>query len=461
MLKAFLKYLHNHLRVEEQDAVLLAVSGGLDSTVMAHLFYEARLRFAMAHCNFQLRGEASNEDEDFVRQMAARMGVTFFTTNFETKKFAEANKISVQEAARELRYQWLNEIAEKNHYTWIATAHHQDDSVETLLLNLIKGCGLRGLHGILPKQRKVIRPLMFTDRKSIENWAKEMNLQWREDASNATDAYDRNKIRHHLIPEIEKINPAFRKTAMTSIRNFSETQQIFDHYVAHFRDEAFIVHNGRLCLKKSAFKFGEANRTLLYELLAPFGFNNQQVEQILLGFDAKPGGMFYSPSHHLLNDRELLIITPAMKDEAIGEIVVAEGTPVLNLPGGTLLFELQDELPTDFPKDNNIAYFDADKLRFPLLLRRWQKGDKFQPLGMGGKTKKVQDFFSDLKISRLDKEQVWILESQGTICWIVGLRTDERFKIDGTTKTCWKLQWLAGSFAQQHRPEFLFHTRKS
>lgn len=461
MIAEFKQHLFKNLQIGKNDPVLLAVSGGLDSTVMAWLFHEAGLRFAMAHCNFQLRGRDSNDDEAFVKKLAEKLGVEFHTTRFATTDFAEAKKISVQEAARELRYQWLQAVATDKHYRWIATAHHQDDSIETMLFNLIKGCGIRGLHGILPKQKNIIRPLMFTRREALEKWAKEKGLQWREDVSNASDKYDRNKIRHHVIPEMEKINPSFRSTALASIRRFTEAQEIVEHFVAEFRDRAFEMVNGKLGLKKAAFAYGNANRTLLYELLAPYGFNNHQTDQMLSRFDAPPGGIFYSPTHKVLNDRDYLVILSNNDPREPTVIEIAEGDEEVKVPGGRLVLQKTEEVPGTFNSDANTAWFDAGKLKFPLILRRWKAGDRFQPLGMGGKSKKVQDLLSDSKLSRFDKEQVWILESQGNICWIVGLRTDERFKIEDCTSSCLKIRWIPDSFVHQHHPANQFHLRKS
>lgn len=461
MLSDFTEYLFDVLQINKTDPILLAVSGGLDSTAMAHLFHEAGLNYGIAHCNFQLRGKDSDEDENFVRQLASRLNVPFFSTRFDTTAFSEENKISVQEAARNLRYRWLHETAEGNGFCWIATAHHQDDSVETMLFNLIKGCGIRGLHGILPKQNKVIRPLMFTGREALEAWVKSKGISWREDASNAIAKYDRNKIRLNVIPEIEKINPSFKKTALASIQRFAEAQEIIDVFVARLKDEAFEMKDGRLCLRKSAFTFGNANRTLLYELLAPYGFNNQQTEQMLSRFDAPPGGIFYSPTYQVLNDRSYLILLPNKTRQKEEEYEIGEGMRQLEVPEGVFHFEKSNEVPTEFSKDPNVAWFDARKLQFPLRLRRWKAGDRFQPLGMGGRSKKVQDLLSDSKLSRFDKERVWILESQGRICWVVGHRTDERFKIDESTKSSLRISWLPGSFAERHQPSNHFHKRKS
>ncbi len=461
MVTDLTEFLFNKLQVEKNDSVLLAVSGGLDSTVMSHLFHEAGLNFGIAHCNFQLRGKDSDADEAFVRALAKNLDAPIFATRFDTVHFAEGNKISIQEAARELRYRWLREVAESKDYQWIATAHHQDDAVETMLFNLIKGCGVRGLHGILPKQNKIIRPLMFTGREALEYWAKSRGIHWREDVSNAADKYDRNKIRLHVVPEMEKINPSFKKTALRSIRRFTEAQEIIDLFVSRFRDEAFEIVDGKLCIKKSSFTFGNANKTILYELLAPYGFNNHQTRQLLSRFDATPGGIFYSPTHRVLNDREHLILLPNDRNGYRQAFEIREGTKHLDVPGGSFIFEKFHLVPQEFGTDPNQAWFDADKLKFPLILRRWKEGDRFQPFGMGGKSKKVQDFFSDQKLSRFDKEQVWILESQGEICWIVGRRTDERYKIDESTKSCWKISWIRGSFAERHQPSNHFHKRKS
>ncbi|MEZ4962451.1 MAG: tRNA lysidine(34) synthetase TilS [Saprospiraceae bacterium] len=417
------------------DKVLLATSGGVDSMVMCHLFRRAGLPFAVAHCNFQLRAAASDQDEQFVRQMAVSLGVPFFCQRFDTVAFSNLGKISIQEAARKLRYEWLEKTRQDAGCAYIATAHHLDDSIETVLFNFSKGCGIRGLHGILPKQGNLIRPLLFATKKELLAFAQGEEIGFREDASNLTDKYSRNLIRHHAVPVFEKINPSFQRSAEKTIARLLEVESLYDFVLDKIREDVLEPNGPDWKIHLAKLAHYPALPTVLYELLHPFGFNSDQAVQILQSIDNQPGKMFFSPDWQLLVDRFLLILSKGEKHGGVIRIPSIQAGSIA-LADGLLQVELVDGPPSGFSKKNNEAWLDYGKITFPLTLRHWQPGDSFCPLGMGGKHQKLQDFFSNNKLDRFEKERIWLLESGGEICWVVGHRLDERFKVAQKTEKC-------------------------
>jgi tRNA(Ile)-lysidine synthase len=421
-----------------EERILLAVSGGLDSVVLCHLMKRARLNFGIAHCNFQLRGGESVGDAQFVEQLAKDMGIEYFCNNFDTPSYAADHNISIQMAARDLRYAWLEDLRQQNGYAFIATAHHRNDSVETVIYNFAKGCGIRGLHGILPKQGKVIRPLLFATREDIEAFQKEHQLQYREDASNASDKYQRNFIRHQIIPRLKEINPNLEQSAGETINRIRETEWIFKEAVQNYRSN-LVQQAGdtwRIAYKKLP---PEAATTLLYELLLPFGFHGDQVNMILENVQ-QPGVYFYSPSHQLLVDRDVLIIREPAEQEPREWRISAEDQTLVPGQSVNINCKIIEKVPLAFPKNKNVALLDFNKLSFPLTLRNWQAGDYFQPFGMNGQHKKIKDYLTGEKLNRFEKDQTLVVESAGQICWVVGHRIDERFKVDENTQRCWQME---------------------
>ncbi len=435
MVKPFLHYLASQSLLAAGAKTLVATSGGVDSTVLCHLMGRAGLPFAMAHCNFQLRGAEADKDEAFVKKLAKALRVECFTTRFDTQVFAEQNKMSIQQAARELRYDWLEEIRQQAGCQQIATAHHLDDSIETLLYNFAKGCGLRGLHGILPKHGLVIRPLLFATKKGILDFAAAEEIEYREDASNLTDKYNRNLLRHHVVPVFEKINPAFQHTAGENIERLLEAEQLYDFALQKIMADVVEKRPDEWRIDLQKLRSYPAPATVLYEVLKPCGFNNDQVKNILQSADNQPGSIFSTPPARLLVDRFLLILTWGGGEGGAIEINGISDHSIQLGDGSTLGLTIGPP-PTDFPPgDANTAWLDADLVSFPLTLRHWQPGDWFCPLGMGGKRQKLQDFFSNNKVSRFEKEKTWLLECRGDIAWVVGRRVDERYKVTAQTKT--------------------------
>ncbi|MCU0346471.1 MAG: tRNA lysidine(34) synthetase TilS [Saprospiraceae bacterium] len=421
--------------------VLVATSGGVDSVVLCHLFKQAGIAFAVAHCNFLLRGVASDLDEDFVKTLAQQLQVPFYSTRFDTQIFAEQNKISIQAAARELRYAWLEKIRQSAGYQLIATAHHLDDSIETLLYNFTKGSGLRGLLGIPPKNGHVIRPMLFATKRQVLDFALAQKIAFREDASNLTDKYSRNLIRHHAVPVFEKINPKFQHTAAENIERLNEAALLYDFALEKIKAETVLKMPNEWRIDLQKLRSYPALSTVLFEILKPFGFNNDQIANILQSTDNQPGSIFHTPQARLLVDRLFLILSFG-ENIGGGKKLLLEGDSTIALPdGATLKLSAASIPPSNWDNGKNTTWLDADQLQFPLVLRHWQPGDWFCPLGMAGKRQKLQDFFSNNKISRFEKDKIWLLESAGNIAWVVAWRLDERFKVGEKTKS-----WIQATF---------------
>ncbi|MFT5167891.1 MAG: tRNA(Ile)-lysidine synthase [Saprospiraceae bacterium] len=432
MIEYFKKYIADQNLLSRGDKILLAVSGGKDSVCMSHLFALAGFSFDLAHCNFKLRGEAADGDATFVQNLAQELGVECHIQSFETETFANTEKISIQMAARDLRYEWLEKIRSGNGYQYIATAHHLNDSIETVIYNFAKGCGIRGLHGILPKNGKIIRPLLFAEGAAIEAYIQSNSLVYREDASNASDKYSRNFIRHQIVPKLKELNPSFEKSAEETIQRIREIEFLFKQSIQQYRDLVLKEKGQEIYIDYHKIPKAAAP-TILYELLKPMGFHGDQIKMMLRP-DHQSGVSFYTLSHVLLIDRDRYIIRKNEIPKFV-ERDIPLGEEAVRLNDRTLSFSVLDSVPDPIPKAPSLAVLDFDKLTFPLQLRPWKAGDIFQPFGMQGKHQKVQDFLTNKKLSRFEKEVVHILESDGEICWVVGMRVDERFRIgEGTDR---------------------------
>jgi tRNA(Ile)-lysidine synthase len=427
----FIQFLTQNCHCLADDYYLLAISGGIDSMVMLDLYRQHGLKAAIAHCNFQLRGPESDEDENFVRQTALKYKVPFYSERFNTLQYSTDKGISIQMAARELRYEWFNELARDKKIGVIATAHHKDDSVETFLINLSRGTGISGLTGIKPRFGNLVRPLLFASREEIRNFAISRNIVWREDSSNSSVRYIRNKIRHQLLPKWTSILPGLPDAILKTASHIQETKIIIDRIVSQFITEATRTQGVRMEIEIAKIKLLPSSGIILYEVLQPFGYNYSTVERLLETLDGQPGKRFLSRSHEMIVDRSHIIIQP----------LFARVEPEIEIPANTLAIQYplnlsfqviaQDGLFA-IPPDNTIANFDLDSIHFPLLIRKWKKGDYFYPLGMKGR-KKLSDFFIDSKIPIPDKKRFWVMESGGNIAWIIGLRIDDRFKIVAST----------------------------
>lgn len=439
MLKEFDTYIKKEKLFSKTDKILLTVSGGIDSIVLCELFHQAGLKFGIAHCNFQLRGEESDTDELFVEELAEKFGAQFHSVSFDTSAFAKKNKLSIQVSARQLRYQWFEEIRAQFDYKFIATAHHQDDSIETFFINLIRGTGISGLHGILPKQNNIIRPLLFTGKDQIEVFAKKNKLEHREDSSNASDKYVRNKIRHKLIPLLKELNPNIHTTIANEIQRLSDTEKVYNKEIENKRSKIITEDSNGIRISIKELKKLNPIEPYLFEFLYPLGFNSATVDEIIESLNGQSGKHFFSSTHRLIKDRDFLFIDTSIKTQVSGQkkeshhsikknqksLVTDELNLNLKSIGKTANYKLQTT--------NTSANIDFDKLDFPLEVRKWKKGDTFFPLGMKGK-KKLSDFFIDKKISISEKENTWLLTSKNQIVWVIGLRLDDRFKVTDKTK---------------------------
>jgi len=437
MLKSLTTYIQKEKLFSSSEKILLTVSGGMDSALMCELFHKAKLKFGIAHCNFQLRRKESDEDALFVEALAEKHNVPFHSIKFKTTAFAKKNKLSIQVAARELRYQWFEEIRNQYNYNYIATAHHLDDSIETFFINLIRGTGIAGLHGILPKQGNIIRPLLFTTKKEIEAYTKKHKLNYREDSSNASDKYVRNKIRHHILPVLKELNTSFESSINKSIQHLREVELIYKNDVESKRIKIVKQESNNFFISIPALKKLKPFPTYLYEFLKPFNFNASTVEEISTALDGESGKQFFSTTHRLIKDRKLLIVESlelGIKSKNGSKFQIKKNQK--NFNGNRLELHFNSEPRTinyKLKTQNSLAVLDFDTLNFPLEIRKWQIGDTFYPLGMKGK-KKLSDFFIDKKLSIAQKENTWLLTSAGNIAWVIGQRIDDRFKITDKTR---------------------------
>jgi len=419
----------------EQKRLLLAVSGGLDSMVLLHLFKRLNYEISIAHCNFQLRGLESFEDQNFIQDYAKANGIPIFVTQFDTTAFAKDYKLSTQVAARELRYNWFYELLEKNKFDYILTAHHADDNLETFLINLTRGTGLEGLTGIPKQNDKIVRPLLSFSREEIENYAKTNTIKWREDSSNASDKYLRNKIRHNLIPILKDLNQNFLSSFQNTQNYLQEAQtMVEDASIMVYQQVAKEEENDSIHFDLKKLMQLPNYKSYLYHWLREYGFTAW--DDIYDLAESQSGKQVFSSDFRLLKDRDSLILSPINLVNEKEEYFIDENQKEVKIP-----LNLSLSKASDISIGSNTTIFvDEDKLQFPLILRRWDEGDVFQPFGMKGKSKKVSKLFKDEKLSLIEKENAWILCSDNQIVWVVGIRQDERFRITHTTKNLLKIQ---------------------
>ncbi len=410
--------------------ILVAVSGGLDSTVLLDLLLKSKCDVAVAHANFQLRGEASMGDEAWVSQLAIRQKIPYYVHRFETNNYATKNGVSTQMAARELRYAWFKELMEQEGYEFLATGHHLNDNLETFLLNFVRGSGLGGLKGIPIKNGRIIRPLLTFSRKEIEEYAVFNQLTWCEDASNERDDYNRNFVRHQVVPKLKVLNPSLEETFKRNDERLGAADELMHLALDHLRQTHVLQQGIQLKILKSLFDLFINPAAVLLELIKEYGFNLDQCREVVLAATGQPGKQFLSPTHHLVVDREHVIVIA--HQSAWGEIQIKAGQQRAEL--GPWFLEMKNHGMAEVLLDKYQAILAKDKLRFPLLWRKWKPGDFFFPLGMEHK-KKISDFLVDTKVSLADKESVTVLESGGEIAWVVGHRIDNRFRILETSQS--------------------------
>lgn len=434
MLLPFQTHLQSQFPKVKEGKILVAVSGGIDSVVLTHLCHKINLNFSLAHCNFNLRKEESDGDELFITELADALEVEIFVESFETEAYAREKKISVQMAARELRYQWFENLRETLQFDYIFTAHHANDNLETVLINFVRGTGLEGLTGIPAKNGKIIRPLLPFSRNEIEEYARNSHLKWREDSSNASTKYLRNKMRHEVIPRLEEINPQLLESFANTQKYLQQSAMLVEDYISAIFPRIAKQEDYGYSFKVKMLKTIPNLRAVLYELFRAFGFTEWDDVYDLL--EAQPGKMVYSKTHRLIKDREELLLTtiPSVSQKEFG---ISEEEEVVMLPMGTFHIEEVEALSE---ASENVIFVDKDKLQFPLSVRKWKKGDYFYPFGMQGK-KKLSKFFKDEKLSLPQKEGSWLLCSQNDIVWVVNRRPDARFAIGKDTRSILRITY--------------------
>jgi tRNA(Ile)-lysidine synthase len=432
MINEFKKFISENNLIRSGDKILLTVSGGIDSMVMAHLFHKLNYKTGIAHCNFSLRGRESDKDEEMVCQFAYKNSIPYYSTRFETKAYAKNNRLSVQMAARYLRYKWFEEIRSNNGYDSIAVAHNLNDNIETLLINLARGTGLTGMAGMKPVSNRIIRPLLFATRQDIIAYCDQNKIGFREDKSNADTKYTRNKIRHLVIPVLKEINPSIEITLNETAERFSGFNEIVSEYISRLREsiseekEQFITYN------ISQLRTYLHNKALLFELFRPYGITNSLLIVLKKVIEGKTGGQIITDTHRIIKNRmEILVSDEEIADESFYPIMDVPDFCIF--PGISSARRVRIKESFEIPSDPHIACIDSEKASFPMIIRKWKAGDYFYPLGMKQK-KKLSDYFIDNKYSRFEKENIFILESGGKIVWIIGDRIDDRYRITSTTK---------------------------
>ena len=447
MLKEFKNFVEKHNLIEKGDKILLALSGGVDSMVLAKLLLavsrqlSANSQLFFAHCNFHLRGEDSNRDERFVTEFAKDNGIELFVKHFDTEIYAKENSLSIEMAARELRYSWFKELKDINNFTKVALAHHGDDQIETFFINFLRGSGIKGLKGMKPQNDFYIRPLLFSNRNQIEAFAKENNIQWVEDYTNNETIYLRNKIRHHIIPLFDEIKDNARQRLNFSINCLSSENDLYRSLIDEKISSIEFVKDDYRYIENRHFLQNENGRQLLFEWVRRFGFNYEQSESMFEAMTLGKSGVIFYPSsienRQQTTDNRLIVSVQKYRIEIFKNNYQEEYFQILKLSDSQILrFScfVKDENFELIKDPSSGAQFDIDKIKFPLKLRHWRQGDKFKPLGMKG-SKLLSDFFNDLGFSAYQKQNVWIMEdASGLIMWIIGYRISDKVKILDSTK---------------------------
>ena len=438
MLQKFKQHLHQNFPFLEDSKLLIAISGGIDSVVLAHLCSQLNLNFSLCHCNFNLRGQESDDDEAFVTSLAKSLKTLVYTTSFETEKYATKNKVSIQVAARDLRYTWFYKLLAANQYDYVLTAHNTNDNLETFIINLTRGSGLEGFTGIPPVNQKSVRPLLAFSRDDITLFAIKNGIVWREDRSNASIKYVRNKVRHKIIPILKELNPHVLESFQNTIEYLNESQSIINDAVKNITANVVSYENDVLKISCKEIAKLSNKKAYLYQLLQGYGFTawNDIVDLI----SAQPGKHIFSNTHRLLKDRNFLILTTINKSQSIkGPILIDQKVSEITNP-----IKLTIQNTDDYTsKNKEQIIIDKDLVNYPLSLKKWHHGDAMYPTGMIG-SKKISQLFKDNKLSLLDKEKIWLLtDAKDDIIWVIGLRQDRRYLANKTSKNRLKISYLS------------------
>ena len=438
MLDQFQLYINRYNLIAEGEKVILALSGGIDSMVLADLLLKTKVEFVAAHCNFHLRSEESDGDEQFVYKFAERHGIQCFVKHFDTEQYAAEQGISIEMAARDLRYAWFEQLRQQLGYDKIAVAHHADDQSETFFINLLRGAGLRGLKGMQPQNGVVIRPLLWASREQIRRYAAENHIVWREDHTNAESVYLRNRIRNQLLPVFDELHPEARQGLYKSLEHLASENELYRELLKEKLEQIVVDKDGCQIIDKQYFV---NSFQLLFEWLRQFGFNTEQCHFIYEAMKSGIGNHYDSTTHRLVIGRDDLQLFE-IKENTNEEIQIEIGEEEVLSPVHLQFSKLEKTNDFVLDKSPEIALLDFDKLRFPLTLRHWQHGDRFHPLGMKG-SKLLSDFFVDQRFTEQQKSSVWLLtSSDGDIVWVVGWRIDDRFKVTNETKNIFVCQMV-------------------
>ena len=431
MYRKFIEYSERQQLFSAGTRVLLAVSGGIDSMVMAFLFRKAGTDHAIAHCNFSLRGRESDSDEKFVASYARQKKIECFTTRFDTLGYAASKHISVQMAARELRYNWFDSLIEKEGFDAVAVAHNLNDNIETFFINLLRGTGINGLTGMSPRHNNIIRPLLFATRSEIAAFAEGEKIKFREDSSNAEVKYTRNRIRHRVLPEIEKVNSNSVAAITETMTHLDSSSKLIDIYIEKLHSEIFRPAGDGIEADVTALRSLEPAYPHIYELFKRYGLSPQQTEEMIALLDSLPGRYILTATHRLLRDRGTILLT--VKNDDLPPSYVFSSVDEMRLSG--LFSDLRITGPSDdpLPRSRLTACIDLSKVDFPLTVRHWEPGDRFAPLGMS-QLKKISDFLIDLKVPLTEKEKVLLLLSGNKVMWVMGYRIDNRFRVSDSTE---------------------------
>lgn len=435
MLNQFLQYIKTQQLFGKADKLLVAVSGGKDSMVLLDLLQQGEFNIGVAHVNFKLRGEASDGDAAFVKNVCERLNIPFFTTSFNTKTYAKENGISTQMAARELRYNWFKKLHSENNFDYLLTAHHANDNVETALLNLTRGTGISGLTGISEKKDFLIRPLLFASRQEIDDYATERSIQWREDASNASTDYARNMIRHEVIPKLKTLNPNLENTFQRSAKRLAAAEFAWNNLIESVKNEVWTQEKNAVRINAEILKSHPHSLAITEVLLKPFDFTWQQAENAL---SAGSSASFLTETHTLFTDRSDWFMVTNKSLKAVN-VLVDDITEKVIVNGTEFRFEIVEAFPEKKDLQNpDLAFLDYEKLQLPLTIRTWEEGDKFQPFGMKGR-RLLSNYFIDLKLPIHEKKQQLILTDSQHIAWIVNKRTSQRFAVNGNVRKILKV----------------------
>lgn len=428
------QYIADKQLLEPGEKVVVGLSGGADSVALLNILVSLGYKCIAAHCNFHLRGAESDRDAAFVKQICEEGDIELFSVDFDTEDYARAKSISIEMAARDLRYQWFEDLCFRLGVDHVAIAHHRDDSVETVLLNLTRGTGIRGLTGIPPKNGRIVRPLLNITRYDILNYLRKNDLTFVEDSTNNEDIYTRNKLRLNVIPFLESINPSVKEAISRTSDHLLQVANIYNEYINSAKAE--IVRHNKIDINR-LLTYTEPE-AILYEILSAYGFNSATVRQAFDSVSGISGKRFYSDEYMLIKDRDYFIIDRINEDREDDIYYIDDSVMSLSIPVSMKMEVLENDLSFTIEKEKNILYLDRDKLKYPLILRRWKQGDWFIPFGMTGK-KKLSDYFSDNKFSLPDKENAWVLCSGSDIIWLVGHRSDNRYRIINSTKNILKI----------------------